>query len=222
MRGDDKADVVPHEAAPNLEVAEAHTRRLGQVLIEAGLITEDELAEALAEQTHTGRLLGEILIARRLVSSPILAQALAVQAGTELVVEQGFGAGLWARIEQQHPSRRITVVSSSPEEGHEHEADSHDGFATASTGEDESGYFSVDALLKRIVQLEHEADNSRLRLDELSKRLEAVEAPAEKTAPRRAPAKSATAARKAPPKRRTPAKPKAKTPSARSRRPPAS
>jgi hypothetical protein len=131
--------VVPHEAAPNLEVAEAHTRRLGQVLIEAGLISEEELAEALAEQTQTGRLLGEILIARRLVSSPILAQALAVQAGTELVVEQGFGAGLWARIEQQHPSRRITVVSSSREEDPTHDAHSRAGFAAAPRGEDESG-----------------------------------------------------------------------------------
>jgi len=183
VRRDDRAGVIPHEAAPKLEVAEAHTRRLGQVLIEAGLITEKELAEALAEQAETGRLLGEILIARRLVSSPVLAQALAVQSGTELVVEQGFGAGLWARIERRHPSRRITVVSSPRPEEAEYDMRSE----ALPEGESRCGlenYPSRDALSERIVQQELEARDLSFRLDELSARVAALEASDKKRSPK--------------------------------------
>jgi hypothetical protein len=54
-------------------------RRLGEVLIAEGSITEEQLAAAIAEQERTGERLGEILLARRSVSRLNLANAFAEQ-----------------------------------------------------------------------------------------------------------------------------------------------
>ncbi len=96
-------------------------RPLGSLLVEKGLLTEEELAEALAEQPRTGRRLGEILVERGYVSSPAVARALAEQYGAELEVEQGFGTGLRAEIERRHRTHRHhhTVVDAPPAPGAE-------------------------------------------------------------------------------------------------------
>ena len=62
----------------------AHTseipyRRIGTILVGWRLITEHQLAQALAEQEQTGRLLGEILVTHYGVSRVDLADALAEQ-----------------------------------------------------------------------------------------------------------------------------------------------
>jgi hypothetical protein len=75
-------------------------RRLGSVLVEAGLISEDDLIEALSAQEHSGRRLGEILVARGLVSGPAVANALAEQHGSFFKSEHGFGTGLRSSIER--------------------------------------------------------------------------------------------------------------------------
>ena len=54
-------------------------RKLGEVLIAEGAITEDQLAAAIAEQDRSGKRLGEILLARRTVSRLDLANAFAEQ-----------------------------------------------------------------------------------------------------------------------------------------------
>jgi hypothetical protein len=54
-------------------------RRIGSILVEWRLITESQLAEALAEQEQTGRLLGEILVSGYGVPRVDLADALAEQ-----------------------------------------------------------------------------------------------------------------------------------------------
>lgn len=77
-------------------------RRLGAVLLKAGLVSEHDLTEALAEQDRSGRLLGEILISRGLVSAAAVANALAEQHGGFLKTEHGFGTGLGAIT--SHPS----------------------------------------------------------------------------------------------------------------------
>ena len=69
-------------------------RQLGGVLVESGLLSEEELATALAEQAETGRRLGEILVGRGLISGPALANGLAEQQGRALKTEHGFGTGL--------------------------------------------------------------------------------------------------------------------------------
>jgi hypothetical protein len=66
------------------------------------LISEAELETALAEQAATGKRLGEILVDRGLVSGPDLTSALMDQLGVEISKEEGFGSGLWAEIKRRH------------------------------------------------------------------------------------------------------------------------
>ena len=93
------ADIGEVEAAENIR------RPLGELLVTKGLVTNDELELALAEQADTGRLLGAILVERGYVSGPALAIALAEQYGVELKTERGFGTGLWAEIDPTPDAR---------------------------------------------------------------------------------------------------------------------
>jgi methyl-accepting chemotaxis protein len=54
-------------------------RRIGAILVEWNLITDDQLADALAEQQRSGSLLGEVLVSMFGVSRVDLADALAEQ-----------------------------------------------------------------------------------------------------------------------------------------------
>jgi type IV pilus assembly protein PilB len=58
---------------------------LGELLLERGLITHEQLDEALSEQARAGRSLGRILIERGAVSSEALVATLAAQIGLEYV-----------------------------------------------------------------------------------------------------------------------------------------
>jgi hypothetical protein len=92
-----------------VEAAENIWRPLGELLVEKGLVTSNELELALAEQADTDRLLGAILVERGYVSGPALAIALAEQYGVELKTERGFGTGLWAEIDRRHREGRGTA-----------------------------------------------------------------------------------------------------------------
>ena len=89
-----------------MEPAENVWRPLGELLVDKGLVSKDELEVALAEQSESGRLLGAILVERGFVSGPALAVALAEQYGVELEAERGFGTGLWAEIDRRHRAGR--------------------------------------------------------------------------------------------------------------------
>ncbi|RKY03495.1 hypothetical protein DRP77_05995 [Candidatus Poribacteria bacterium] len=60
-------------------------RRLGDILLQEGLITERELGEALEEQRRTGDRLGEILVKRGLITFQQLGKALEKQLGIPYV-----------------------------------------------------------------------------------------------------------------------------------------
>jgi hypothetical protein len=62
-----------------MEMRITRWRPIGEILVESGAITVDDLHRALAEQSHTGRKLGEVLIEAGLVSWLTLAQAIAEQ-----------------------------------------------------------------------------------------------------------------------------------------------
>jgi hypothetical protein len=59
-------------------------RPIGDILVEKGLITADQLAAALEEQGRTGGLLGEILVERGFIERLALAGALGSQWGGSL------------------------------------------------------------------------------------------------------------------------------------------
>ncbi len=65
--------------------AKKRTLKLGDILVNLGFITEQELRLALEEQAKTGEKLGEVLIRLSLVTEEEVAYALAYQAGVEFV-----------------------------------------------------------------------------------------------------------------------------------------
>jgi hypothetical protein len=77
-----------------LEAPEVRERPpLGQLLVERGLITEEQLDSGLAQQDWSGRPLGEVLIALGFVTEATIAQALATQHGGLIKTEYGFAMG---------------------------------------------------------------------------------------------------------------------------------
>lgn len=87
----------------SMDLAEPGRRRLGSLLLEAGLLSERDLGEALAEQERSGRRLGEVLVGRGFVSGAALANALAEQHGSFLKTEHGFGTGLRPLMDRDNP-----------------------------------------------------------------------------------------------------------------------
>ena len=93
-----------------VEAAEEAWRPLGELLVEKGLLTNEELEEALVVQRVSGRMLGAILVERGYVSGPAVAIALAAQYGVELATDRGFGTGLWAEIGRRQRAGSDNVV----------------------------------------------------------------------------------------------------------------
>ena len=67
--------------------------KLGEVLLQHGVVNADQLALALAEQQQTGRPLGEIIVEHGFAPGPIVAQALATQRGGMVKTEYGYATG---------------------------------------------------------------------------------------------------------------------------------
>src|SRR6266508_5023679 len=61
------------------------TKKLGEILVEEGLITAEQLERALLEQSRTDQLLGRILIDMKMVKEADLMAALAKQIGFTFV-----------------------------------------------------------------------------------------------------------------------------------------
>ena len=61
------------------------TKKLGEILVEEGLISADQLERALLEQSRTDQLLGRILIDLKMVRESDLMAALAKQIGFRFV-----------------------------------------------------------------------------------------------------------------------------------------
>jgi hypothetical protein len=75
-----------------MHAAGINWRPLGELFLDAGLISQSELDEALSEQTQTRERLGQILVSRGLVSEPELLRVLLDQLGRELEKEGAPGA----------------------------------------------------------------------------------------------------------------------------------
>jgi hypothetical protein len=72
--------------------------RLGEVLVQHGVVTPQQLEVALAEQQRTGRPLGEIIVDHGFAPGPMVAQALATQRGGMVKTEYGFATGFQAVV----------------------------------------------------------------------------------------------------------------------------
>src|SRR2546423_12064698 len=94
-----------------VNAAELPAPQLGRILIDAGLLSEEQLAQALEEQEQTGRRLGEIIVQRGFISGPALANALAEQHGGVLKTEYGFASGLGGVVARREASEAGTSYS---------------------------------------------------------------------------------------------------------------
>jgi hypothetical protein len=85
-------------------------RLLGQILIEMGLISEEQLERGLEAQRGTGQYLGEILIAHGWITRRAIGDALRVQ--SSLLSEPEFGVG--GRIEAREARESAPKVDGLP------------------------------------------------------------------------------------------------------------
>jgi hypothetical protein len=100
---------------PVVEAARIRWRPLGRLLVEQGLLSEDELEHALEDQASTGRRLGETLVELGFVSQAALSHALTEQYGIEPKAETGFGTGLRAGIERRNDRDRDDQIEPNPQ-----------------------------------------------------------------------------------------------------------
>ena len=94
-----------------MDAAQLPAPQLGRILVAAGLLSEQQLAQALEEQARTGRRLGEIIVQRGFISGPALANALAEQHGGVLKTEYGFASGLGGIVARRAAAEGGTPVS---------------------------------------------------------------------------------------------------------------
>jgi hypothetical protein len=132
-------------------------RRLGQLMVEFGLLTEEQLATALAEQQRERRPLGELLVALGFASSAAVHSALSEQHGWSGGGEFGFGGRLQPRLravpdEPSAPSSAAQASTSAPDE--------------PAADRDESELEQVASLRQLLEQSEAERARLRLELDE--------------------------------------------------------
>ena len=67
--------------------------RLGEILLERGLLTEEQLAYALGEGQRTGEPIGEVIVRLGFAVPATIAQALATQHGGPMKSEYGYAVG---------------------------------------------------------------------------------------------------------------------------------
>jgi predicted RNase H-like nuclease (RuvC/YqgF family) len=87
-------------------------RPLGEVLVERGIVTNEQLATALEQQRSTGRPLGEIIVGFGFAPGPIVAQALATQHGGLIKTEYGFATG-WTTDDTPGPVAAAIPIAAS-------------------------------------------------------------------------------------------------------------
>src|SRR5256885_12428583 len=73
---------------PSLMEAQSTWRPLGELIVERGLITQEEMEDALLEQRITHKRLGTILIDKGIVTAQQLTDALVDQIGVEELLDE--------------------------------------------------------------------------------------------------------------------------------------
>jgi hypothetical protein len=159
-----------------VEAARIPWRPLGRLLVEQGLLSEEELEHALDEQVTTGRRLGETLIDLGFVSHAALSRALTEQYGIEPKAETGFGTGLRAEIERRYErDRERDATPGPPEDGSPKLKLLPEPGAAAvdqpAADDDEGGYLAqLEEQWAKLAAAEAELDEAKLELAALRRR----------------------------------------------------
>ncbi|MFK7914916.1 MAG: ATPase, T2SS/T4P/T4SS family [Pseudomonadales bacterium] len=113
-RLDEQLVVIDDDAARNLEEKRSLTpqhRKLGDILLEQGLLTQAQLDEALAMQTATGKKLGELVIERGWVTDQDVLRALSEQLSIPAVtLKPGLFDPQTAGLLPKKVARRLGVL----------------------------------------------------------------------------------------------------------------
>ncbi len=92
------------------EIAKKPVKKLGEILLEQGLITSQQLELALKEQKRTGEMLGEILVNLGFITPEALSNALASQSGVEKIDLQNIAVNPEVlRLIPEEMARRLKV-----------------------------------------------------------------------------------------------------------------
>ena len=112
-------------AAPDDGTLRRPSAPLGAILVERGVLTQEQLAAALAEQERSGEQLGAIVVRLGFTVPPMIGQGLATQHGGLLKTEYGYAVGFGGGTTAPHadpppvspeptedePSARLRLVS---------------------------------------------------------------------------------------------------------------
>ena len=87
----------------------APQKKLGELLIEAGLISDEQLGQALTIQKHSKKMLGSVLIGEGMVSGSAMVGVLASQLGLRgVILRHGLiDTSLLKEIGQEEAMRRM-------------------------------------------------------------------------------------------------------------------
>lgn len=100
-----------HRAPGNSSAAGVPQRRLGDILVEQGMLSDAQITETIRLQSETGKRMGQILIEKNFVSEADLLKALSEQLGLAYVA---LRAGLYepaaAALLPQEVARRLEVL----------------------------------------------------------------------------------------------------------------
>ena len=140
-----------------------HNEPLGILLVRRGVISREQLEDALAEQKTTQRPIGEIIVSRGFAPGPLIAQALATQHGGLLKTEYGFATGFAPLPSLDAPP---------PEELPEPAAT---GLRMAEDDVDDEGSGDDDGLRAELADATEQVDRLAARNAELEERAESLE-----------------------------------------------
>jgi hypothetical protein len=90
-------------------------QRLGEILVEHGVISPEQLEHALAAQRHDGAPLGEVIIRLGFASGRTIGQALATQHGRIVKSEYGFATGFGAKLVRVEEAENVELVGAESE-----------------------------------------------------------------------------------------------------------
>jgi hypothetical protein len=91
-------------------------RPLGQMLVERGLIDEQQLEIALREHAGSGDPIGSVLVALEYIPEETLRHVLLEQCGLDMTRQEGFGSGLLGQLERRGVGHRIAREPAPPVE----------------------------------------------------------------------------------------------------------
>lgn len=84
-------------------------RPLGQMLVERGLIDEQQLENALREHASSGESIGSVLVSLEYIPEETLRHVLLEQCGLDMTRQEGFGSGLLGQLERRGVGHRTAA-----------------------------------------------------------------------------------------------------------------